>query len=246
MRLAALDIGNSAFHLGLLEQGRVQCRQQLPVDQGDRLADWLEQELHRHGAPPAEAVICSVVPQWDQLAAAALRALGCRVVQVQGDSPVGLANRYLQPCQLGPDRLVAALGAYRLAGGPVVVADVGTAITVDAVSGQGEFLGGAILLGPHAALGSLQAATALLTAPERLEPALPGRSTEQCLAAGAFWGAVGAIREIADHLRQALGAEAPLLLTGGGAASLAPGLPGARLEPDLVLVGLWHCWQALR
>jgi len=246
VRLLALDVGNSAFHAGLLADRRPQWRGRLPLGQADEFPGWLAGLFDRQGEePPEHAVFCSVVPGQNGAVREALEGLGCRVAQVRGDSPVGLRNRYRDPSQLGADRLAAAVGAYRLAGGPVVVADAGTALTVDAVSGAGEFLGGAIWVGPQTGLAALRRSAAQLDFPVG-KPALPGTDTASCLAAGAHWGTAGAVRELAARLREVIGTGAPLVLTGGAAGDLAAVLPFARLEPDLVLIGLAWCWEAMR
>lgn len=247
MQLLALDIGNSGVHLGLVEQGQVRWRAELPhVAQQPPLAMSLQELLREHQARPSQAAFCSVVPRLDRVVTAALQELGCPVLQVRGEAAVGLAPSYDDPRRLGADRLMAALAARRRAGGPVIVADAGTAITVDAVSAKGELLAGAIVAGPRTQLAALARDTAQLPDPERLEPAVPGRSTEQCLAAGAWWGAVGAIKEVAARLSLALGGPAPLYLTGGAGEWLRTGLPEAVWAPDLVLEGLWWAWDALR
>jgi len=246
MHLLALDIGNSGLHLGALCDHRLRWHARLAGGRAERVGSWLRMVLERQGEPvPGWAVFSTVVPALEAPARRALQEVAGRVLQVRGDSPVGLVNGYRDPASLGADRLAAAVGAYRLVGGPVIVADIGTAITVDAVSAAGEFLGGAILPGPRTGLQALQGATARLQAPRRLRPALPGRSTEECLAAGARWGPLGAIRELAARLRRVVGAQAPLVLAGGAARELARQLPEARLEPHLVLLGLAYCLDAL-
>lgn len=246
MQLLALDIGNSGMHLGLVERGQVRRRGELPhLTEPGRLAAGLQAILDKHQVKPVGAAFCSVVPRLDGVVKAALQELECPALQVRGDSPVGLTPSYDDPSRLGADRLMAALAAWRRTGGPVIVADAGTAITVDAVSAKGELLAGAIVAGPRTQLGALARDTAQLPDPQRLEPAVPGRSTEQCLAAGAWWGAIGAIKEVAARLSLALGGPAPLYLTGGAGEWLRAGLPQAVWASDLVLEGLWWAWDAL-
>jgi type III pantothenate kinase len=149
------------------------------------------------------------------------------------------------PHTAGTDRAFAVLGAVAAhpGGGPGVVVLCGSAITVERISADGVWQGGAIAPGLRLAAEALHAMSSQLPLvhPDR-PPAAWGRSTVPALEAGVFWATVGAIRALVD--RQAGGlSPRPWVVWSGGDAELLMGssvldLPDARLAPSLVLDGL--------
>jgi len=149
------------------------------------------------------------------------------------------------PERVGMDRLVAALAANRLrsSGSPAIVVDAGTAITVDLVDAHGVFRGGVILAGFGLTARALAAGTDLLPAVDttfqRDPPPVIGRSTEQAIRSGLFWGGIGAIRELVGRIESQLATSTELFVTGGDAERLTDYLSEhARFVPDLVLQGV--------
>ncbi len=160
-----------------------------------------------------------------------------------GDLPLEVALE--RPDMVGIDRLLDALAANRLRqpARPAVVVDVGTAITVDVVSPEGVFLGGAILPGITMSARALHTFTDLLPLLDTSDldgppPAL-GTSTVGAMQSGLFWGAVGAIRQLIAELTRNLAGEPEVFLTGGAGPAVA-GLLGhsARHVPHLTLAGI--------
>jgi type III pantothenate kinase len=150
-----------------------------------------------------------------------------------------------RPDMVGIDRLLGAVGAnvLRSPSRPAVVVDLGTAITVDLVSVEGSFLGGAILPGIGLSARALHEFTdvlPLLSIDALAHPPLPvGKSTVDAMLAGLFWGAVGAARELIAQFSSANSSEPQVFLTGGAAASVAPLLASDCLHvPHLVLGGM--------
>jgi type III pantothenate kinase len=149
----------------------------------------------------------------------------------------GLSNRYREPARLGADRFAAALGARALAPGKaLVVATCGTATTVDAVSRDGDFLGGMILPGLGLMLGSLARNTAQLpqvAAGLGVPPAFADNTVDAILS-GCIAAQVGAIERACAALPAEL-----CIVSGGAAGHLAPALGVSYLMLDnIVLVGL--------
>ncbi len=164
----------------------------------------------------------------------------------------GLAIACREPERVGRDRLFAARGALELCATSAIVVDAGTALTVDAVRGDGTFLGGAIAPGPTLLAKALAEGTARLP---RIEPepraSALGRTTEEALQAGVVVGFRGAARELVERVSEEAGfADAALVLTGGARRFLRE--PTAfvarrlREEPDLVHIGLLAAWGASR
>lgn len=158
------------------------------------------------------------------------------------DLPLGVALPH--PQRVGIDRLAAAAAAavVKRPGKPAVVVDCGTAATVDLVAPDGTFHGGAILPGPALLARALAEGTSRLPAVALLErgppPALPGRSTEDAIAAGIGWGIRGAIARLVAEARLAAGTDADVILTGGWSHAIRDDLPAAIEVPDLVLAGI--------
>jgi type III pantothenate kinase len=150
-----------------------------------------------------------------------------------------------QPELVGVDRLAAAYAGHLLTdpNRATIVVDYGSAITVDRVSATGQFEGGAILAGIDLASDALHRRTHALPQVHLTfdgpAPELPGKSTEQAIAAGLYWGAVGAVRELIGRLSHGLQSEPAVFVTGGAAEKLTLSLgSAAHYEPDLVLRGI--------
>ncbi len=163
-----------------------------------------------------------------------------RVFRSAADVPV--RHRLAHPETAGADRALAALAAIRRKpeGRAVLVVSCGTAVTVERIDASGLWQGGVIAPGLGLASKSLHDGTAQLpkVVVDR-PPASWGDSTAPAIAAGVFWGTVGAVREILA--RQELDLADPVhLWTGGDAPILAPAVEGdsAEIVPDLVLMGL--------
>jgi type III pantothenate kinase len=133
------------------------------------------------------------------------------------------------PERVGTDRLMAALAANRLRqlDRAAIVIDLGTAIKVDVVTRDGAFAGGAILPGLAMSARALDEQTDALphVAVDRwsVPPAALGKSTEPAIAAGLFWGAVGAIRELVEQYSTDFG-PSPDVFASGGASQLVAGV----------------------
>ena len=154
--------------------------------------------------------------------------------------------KYPRPHEVGTDRLLNSLSAFRRFERACIVVDYGTATTFDCVSGRGEYMGGAI------APGILLAARSLFTGTSRLpmvkfprEKISPlGKSTEKAIQAGLLYGFAGLTDNIIIHLTERLKEEPVVISTGG----LAPVLFDYcnrvdRMEPELTMEGLLHCYN---
>ena len=160
-----------------------------------------------------------------------------------GDLP--LVVNVPRPDMVGIDRLLDAVAANHLRRPekPAVVVDVGSAITVDAVSAEGAFLGGAILPGIAMSARAMHEFTDLLPLIETSDLATPppsvGTATVPAMQSGLFWGAVGAIRQLVQRFARDCQAEPQVFLTGGTGPAVAE-LVGyaARHVPHLTLAGI--------
>lgn len=194
------------------------------------------------------------------LNAALLRALadrGLGDVKVFGqDLPLAIQNRARVPESVGADRLMnASAAAFLYPREAVIVVSLGTALTHDLVDSAGAFRGGMIAPGLRTQLRTLHQAAALL--PEvavKSVPAAIGGETHEAIAAGVYWGIVGAIERSCQALREHLealsgapGLSLRIIATGGDAELIARSCPIIeKVVPDLALLGLWRTALAAR
>jgi type III pantothenate kinase len=160
---------------------------------------------------------------------------------------VGIAHRLETPGTTGADRALNVLAARTLMSregrdGPGIVVSCGTALVVERIDGTGTWDGGAIATGLGLASRSLHELTAQLpmVRPGESAPRPFGPSTATAIAAGVFWGVVGAARELIARQSEGLAERPWRIWTGGDAARIAAAVDGdgARVEPDLVIRGL--------
>jgi len=171
-----------------------------------------------------------------------VRSLGKTLpIRVVGrDVRVPLVNRYTYPKQVGQDRLVGAYAAWRLYKRNCIVADFGTAITIDVVTKKGEYLGGVIAPGLDISLEALATRTALLPKIELKEPPeLLGRDTANSMRAGLIYGAAALCDGLVTQLKATYAPGAAVVATGGASLRIAKHARSiTHLKPHLVLEGL--------
>ena len=152
----------------------------------------------------------------------------------------GVRNAYREPGMLGVDRWLAIAGAVARHGKPVVIWDLGTATTLDAVDQTGQHLGGMIYPGPATMLGSLGRETKLRVPPNLETSAIsPGRSTRSCISNGVFAAQVGALNQFLRKVSEQMSQEPALVVTGGAANWVLPLLDFKTIhDPWLVFRGM--------
>src|SRR5450759_2561278 len=150
----------------------------------------------------------------------------------------GVRNSYDDPAQLGCDRWAALIGARRLYDGPAVVVNAGTALTVDALAGDGVFVGGIIVPGAQLMRVALAGHTAAL----KLQPgkfSFFPNTTGDAIMSGAINALAGAIERMARFLAETGQRQPACVLSGGGAALIEPHLNlEVKVVDNLVLEGL--------
>lgn len=234
-----LDAGNSRIKWGCWQRGHWHGRGAVGVTEPEAL----------------RTLLVETMPSWVGISCVAgetVRAALAALLEEAGLAPYwlssaaeghGLVNRYAQPETLGVDRYAALIGAARAGYGPCVVTCAGTAVTVDAMTGKGEFLGGMILPGAalmRQALASGTAAVSALGGSWQLFP----RSTAEAVETGVRTALAAAVRTMHARLVARTGKDAAIVLAGGDADLLASSLSadawdGAlRIDEYLVLEGL--------
>jgi type III pantothenate kinase len=141
---------------------------------------------------------------------------------------------------VGPDRLVNTAGAFDRHGGDIIVVDYGTATTFDVVAHDGAYVGGVIAPGVNLSLEALHMAAAALPHVDITKPQkVIGTNTVACMQSGIFWGYVGLVRSITEHIKTEWGREMRVIGTGGLAPLFAQGdVLFDLIEDDLTMHGL--------
>ncbi|MBI1952557.1 MAG: type III pantothenate kinase [Candidatus Omnitrophica bacterium] len=234
--MLAIDVGNTSIHLGLF-QGRRLTRQGRVLTHGPHIEEGMRRFLKKEPA----VIVSSVVPKATAAIKKALRALDLPKPLVLGENiEAPVINRYRIPAQVGQDRLVNAAAAFFLYGGPAIVVDFGTAITIDLVSGRREYLGGLIVPGIEIALEALSCRAALLPR-IRLTPPKEflGKDTASSMKSGIFYGYSQLCDGIVRRLKAKHAPSARVIATGGYAPLIVPFCRVIRkVNPILTLQGL--------
>ena len=151
----------------------------------------------------------------------------------------GMPILYDNPREVGPDRIADAVAAYDLYGGPTLIVDMGTATTFEAVSAEGEYLGGAIAPGVAISMEALYSHAAALRSVELIEPrSVIGRSTAESIQSGVLYGFAAQVDGMCARFQAEIG-EATVVATGGLSALIAPYATSVEhVEPWLSLHGL--------
>lgn len=246
--LLVVNVGNTNVKLGLVRDGtlvsvrRAETRPDRTADELELLLDGL---LRLDGASldhVTEIAVGSVVPAVSSALAAIAHRRAAPLTTTDART-IPIPVRVDHPGEVGADRLLNALAAHRLYGGPAVVLDFGTATTLDAVAADGAYVGGAIAPGLEIGLDALASRTAqlpriALQAPSRAI----GTDTVSAMQSGTVYGYLGLARELLSRVSRELapGGRVRTILTGG--LSVAPWIselgPVDAVEPDLTLKGL--------
>jgi type III pantothenate kinase len=254
-RLLVVDVGNTQTHFGVFEAGAEVVAEQwrFATDRestADEIAALLANLLALRGLGFGDigaSIVSSTVPQlYDQWRAAAERYIGHEMLAVGPALKTGMPIRTENPHEVGADRLVNAVAAYARVGSTCVVVDFGTAITYDAISAEGEYLGGIITPGIEISLDALSERAAKLPIVELSEPrAVIGRSTVEAIRSGIAFGFAGQVEGIVRRLREELGESTRVIATGGFSTVMYPFIRDTIDEVDefLTLTGLRLIWE---
>jgi type III pantothenate kinase len=228
--LLVVDVGNTQTHFGTYRDGRLVEHWRFATvrdSTADELGAVLRNltELRGIGLADLDAsIVSSTVPQlrpeWEAMAK---RYLDHEMLVVGPGIKTGMALRYDNPREIGPDRLVNAVAAYDKVHGACVVVDFGTALTFDPVSAEGEYLGGIIAPGVEISMEALTNRAAALPKIDLAAPrALIGKTTVDAIRSGVIYGYAGQVDGILRRLRAEMGPEIETIATGGLAEHIVP------------------------
>jgi type III pantothenate kinase len=245
--LLCIDIGNTNITLGVYRGELLGPRWRLATNHERMPDEFILQVLgllSLEGLSRGDlrgAAIASVVPpltgKWVEVCQ---KGVGLDPLLIGPDIDIGVRILYEDPSAVGADRLVDAVAAYRLCGGPACIVDFGTATTFDALSAEGDYLGGAIAPGIGIAADALFQRTAKLPRVELARPpAAIGRNTVHSMQSGLLFGYVSMVEGMVARFRRELGGDMKVIATGGLAEILARETPVLEiLAPWLTLDGL--------
>lgn len=227
--LLVIDVGNTNTVLGvyegerLLAHWRLVTAHQQTVDEYGILARNLLDLAGLDAARLDGVIISSVVPPLDRtLAEMSERYFKLTPLFVEPGIKTGIRIHYDNPQEVGADRIANAVAAFEKYGGPAIVVDFGTAITFDAISAAGDYLGGVITPGLSIASDALFDRTARLPRVAIAEPkTLIGTNTVNSIQSGLFYGYLALMDGILDRLKAEMGSQVRVIATGGQASLLA-------------------------
>jgi type III pantothenate kinase len=253
--LLVVDVGNTQTHFGVFAEGAdviaehwrfATVRESTRDELGAALSNLLALRGLRF-SDVENAIISSTVPQlseeWTEMSS---RYLGREMLVVGPAIKTGMPIRIDNPREVGADRLVNSVAAYDRVRDTCVVVDFGTAITYDAISAVGEYLGGIITPGAEISIDALYERAAKLPKVELAPPrSLIGKSTVDAIRSGIVYGFAGQVDGIVRRLRAELGPKTVVIATGGLAHVLVPFVRETIDEVDdlLTLQGLRLIWQ---
>jgi len=250
--LLAIDAGNTNLVFALVDDdGRIRTRWRIATDArrtADEYAVWLHQLIELEGFARGDVnavVISTVVPR----ALHNLEVLSSKYFEltalVAGRPPLDwpVMPDVVNPRTVGADRVLNGLAAHAQHPGDLIVVDFGTATTFDVIDEHGTYKGGVIAPGINLSLDALVAAAAQLPRIAIEAPAdrnaIIGRTTEDSMRSGIFWGYVSMIEGLLARIKAEIGRPVTVVATGGLAALFDTHTDAFdAIEPDLTIQGL--------
>jgi len=230
MNLIAIDIGNTKIKVAFFlddEEKLLKTVASADMDMKSQLADILAEcwdltplvESAKEPVRNCMIVACSVNPQLTETVGEIVAdELDTKMLVIGKDVPLPIETATDDALKVGTDRLVSAAAAYAVVEDAVVVADFGTAVTIDLVDEKGVFMGGSISPGFNLSLAAMNTGTAQLPVVEMRKPRqVYGVNTEEAMRAGVYWSAVGLLETICRKYAEQIGKWPQVVLTGGAA-----------------------------
>ena len=225
----AIDIGNTNIVLGVYSGDELIAHWRMYTDphtMPDELSVMLNAFFSHGGLKFSDIsdgiVSCVVPPLLPVFQEFCERYMEFRPLVVEPGTKTGMRILYENPQEVGADRIVNGVAAKAIYGTPLIIIDFGTATTFDAISKEGDYLGGAIAPGVNVASDALVQRTAKLPRIELVVPAHAiGRNTISSMQSGIMYGYVGLVEGMVARLKTELGGEAHVVATGGLARMIA-------------------------
>jgi len=245
--LLAVDIGNTTIEVGAFDANTLIKHWQVRADKEKTCDEYKILLLNLFSISKIDVsgvkgvIISSVVPPLTPVFRKMSQSLfGIKALVVGPGLKTGIPILYENPMEVGADRVVGAVAAVAKYGGPCVVVDFGTATTFDAISSEGEYLGGAIAPGIQISAEALYLRTAKLPRVEIAKPKKAiGRTTISSMHSGLYYGYIGLVSNIVEGMSRELGSDVTVIATGGYSTLIGGEIEViSHYEPYLVLDGL--------
>ena len=234
MNLIAIDIGNTNIKVAFYLDDAEVFLKKADDSEGDIAGAvteiltecWDRVPLVESAKEPVKDCVfaaSSVRPDWTGMAQEIVKdEFGQKLLVVGVDIPLPIETSVDDALAVGTDRLITAAAAYAVVEDAVVVADFGTAVTIDLVDAEGTFVGGLIAPGFDLSLGALNTGTAKLPTVNMQKPKMVyGANTEEAMRAGVYWAAVGLLETTCRKYAEQIGHWPQVILTGGAAAMIS-------------------------
>jgi type III pantothenate kinase len=245
--LLAIDVGNTQSVFGLFDGSELVEHWRVATEEhrtGDELGGLITRflDLDRVDGICLSSTVPQLVRAYEAFAG---RYAHAPLLVLEPGVRTGIAIRYDNPRELGPDRLANAVAAKERHGAPCIVVDFGTSTNFDVVSAEGEYVGGVLAPGIEVSMDALFARAARLIKIDFVEPpSVIGKSTATALQSGLVYGFAGQVDGIVERIRGELEVDAPVVATGGLAELIAPHARTIeRIDPWLTLEGLRLVWS---
>ncbi|HPI39468.1 MAG TPA: type III pantothenate kinase [Pseudobdellovibrionaceae bacterium] len=247
--ILALDVGNTQIYAGVYENRKMKLsfrKNSKTGSSSDEIGVFLRNVLRENKIDPSlikHIAICCVVPEVIySLRGACRKYFDIEPFVLQPGVKTGLKVKYKNPLEVGADRIANAIaGIHLYPQQDLIIVDLGTATTLDVVTADKNYLGGAILSGIRINMESLESKTAKLPSVEIVKPQSPlGQTTIESIQSGLYYGHLGSIRELISRLTKlSFPNSKPIVLgTGGFAHLFESDQLFNSIVPDLVLKGL--------
>ncbi len=250
--LLTIDIGNTNVTLGLYEGDKLGAHWRLATDH-NRMPDeyglqflGLLQNAQKSLNDITGISLASVVPPLTGRVVQACREyLKQEPLVVDTGIKTGIKVRYEDPKAVGADRICDAVAVMKFHGGPACIIDFGTATTFNALTKDGEYLGGAITAGINLAAEALYTRAAKLPRIDlQTPPSVIGRNTVHAMQSGLLFGYVSMVEGMVTRFRSELGSDMKVIATGGHSEAVAKETKVIDiLAPWLTLDGLRIIWE---
>jgi type III pantothenate kinase len=231
MNIIAVDIGNTNIDIGLFLDGKEEYIKSVPGGSRAKLTNCLKSawekipviETSKDNKHNGTIVVSSVKPPWTKvIKEIAQRSLDEDILIIGKEIPLPMQLWVDEPDMVGTDRVVSAAAAYDVVGDAVIIADFGTAVTIDLVDQNGIFLGGVICPGFEISAKALRDYTAQLPNIKITKPKAPyGKNTVDAINCGLYYSTVGALQEIIRRYAEKFGKWPQTIITGSGAKVIA-------------------------
>lgn len=253
--LLAIDIGNTNIVTGIFRGEKLVTSFRLSTDRDqtqDEYGLFFYTALNMNKIEKEEItgiIISSVVPQlMHTIPVMCERYFGIEPMIVDYTTDIGLKNGYGNPAEVGADRLVNAVAGFTKYGGPLILVDIGTAVTFDVISVDGTYEGGAIAPGIGISSEALFMRASKLPKVELITPErVIGKSTVESMQSGIVIGYIGLVDRILEDILKELGTtkdKATIVATGGFSALIAEESRYIqKIDKNMTLEGLYLIYE---